>query len=198
MDAALYSTIWVALGLFVVAEAGKQRFPRRRAVPDWAWLASISGASLCTLHIALAFAGRHGWSHEAAVRETARQTAAVYGINWGGGVYVNYLFVAAWFTEVWWWRTSPANYFNRRRAITWALRAFYFIIIANAAVVFASVPGRAAGVVLVGALMWAWRTDSGVGARTLDGPRSQPASVGHSPATRSGDRGDHKYGRIDT
>jgi hypothetical protein len=167
MDAALYSTIWVALGLFVVAELGKQRFSRRRAVPDWAWLASFSGASLCTLHIAIAFAGRHGWSHEAAVRETARQTAAVYGISWGGGVYVNYLFVAAWFTEAWWWRTYPSNYFNRRRAITWALRAFYFVIVVNAAVVFASVPGRTAGVVLVGVLLWAWRPSRGVRSSAL-------------------------------
>jgi len=36
MDAALYSTIWVALALFVVAEAGKQRRSRRMSVPVWA------------------------------------------------------------------------------------------------------------------------------------------------------------------
>ena len=179
MDAALYSTIWVALGLFVVAELGKQQFSRRGAVPDWAWLASLSGASLCALHIVLAFASRHGWSHEVAVRETARQTAAVYGINWGGGVYVNYLFVAAWLTEAWWWRAYPAHYFNRRRPITWALRAFYLLIVVNAAVVFASVPGRTVGVVLVGVLLWAWRPGSGVGSPALDGPR--PRTLRGSP-----------------
>jgi hypothetical protein len=184
MDAALYSTIWVALGLFVVAELGKQQFSRRGAVPDWAWPASLSGASLCTLHIALAFAGRHGWSHDTAVRETARQTAAVYGIDWGGGVYVNYLFVAAWFTEAWWWRAYPAHYFNRRPAITWALRAFYFLIVVNAAVVFASVPRRAIGVVLVGVLLWTWRPRSGVGSLALNSPRPQTASPGNPPATR--------------
>ena len=175
MDAALYSTIWVALGLFVVAELGKQQFSRLGAVPDWAWLASLSGASLCALHIVLAFAGRHGWSHDMAVRETARQTAAVYGINWGGGVYVNYLFVAAWLTEAWWWRAYPAHYFNRQRPITWALRAFYLLIVVNAAVVFASVPGRTVGVVLVGVLLWAWRPGSGVGFSSLDGPRPDAA-----------------------
>ena len=179
MDTALYTTIWLALGLFVVAEMGKQRFSRRlsrrctgakargaeavRAVPDWAWPVWLSGAGLCTLHIALAFAGRHGWSHEMAVRETAQQTAAVYGISWGGGVYVNYFFVAAWLTEAWWWRANPSHYFNRRRAITWALRAFYFVIIVNAAIVFASVPGRTVGIVLVGVLLWAWRPAAGVG-----------------------------------
>lgn len=168
MDATLYSTIWAALGLFTVAEAGKRRFSQHRAVPDWAWPVWLSGAGLCTLHIALAFAGRHGWSHGAAVRETARQTAAVYGINWGGGVYVNYFFVAAWLIEAWWWRAYPSLYFGRRRAITWALRAFYFVIIVNAAVVFASVPRRALGVVLVGALVWIWRPGPGVDSSALN------------------------------
>lgn len=91
------------------------------------------------------------------MRETARQTAAVYGLNWGGGVYVNYLFTTAWLTEAWWWRAYPLQYFGRRRVITWVLRAFYFVIIVNAAIVFAGVPGRVIGVVLVGALMWMWR-----------------------------------------
>jgi hypothetical protein len=180
MDVALYSTIWAALGLFVAAEAGKQRFWRRRAAPDWAWAASLCGATLCTLHIALAFAGRHGWSHEVAVRETARQTAAVYGISWGGGVYVNYVFVATWFFEAWWWRAYPSHYFNRGQSVTWALRAFYFLIIANAVVVFASVPGRTVGVVLVGVLLWAWRPGSGVGS-----PRS-PAQPGSRRITKRG------------
>jgi hypothetical protein len=52
---------------------------------------------------------------------------------------------------------NPSSYFDRRRAITWALRAFYGVIIVNAAVVFASVPSRALGVLLVGALAWIWR-----------------------------------------
>jgi hypothetical protein len=166
MDAALYSTIWVALALFVAAEAGKQRFSQRMAVPDWVWPVWLGGAGLCTLHIVLAFAGRHGWSHETAVRETARQTAAVYGVSWGGGVYVNYVFVAIWLIEAWWWRAYPSHYFGRPRAITWAVRGFYFVIILNAAVVFAGVPGRAIGVVLVGVLLWAWRPGVGIGPST--------------------------------
>ena len=40
--------------------------------------------------------------------ETARQTAAVYGVAWGGGVYVNYLFVGVWLAELLWWRVDPA------------------------------------------------------------------------------------------
>ncbi len=186
MDVALYSTIWVALALFVAAEAGKQRFSRLGAVPGWAWPVWVAGAGLCTLHIVIGFAGRHGWSHEIAVRETARQTAAVYGVNWGGGVYVNYVFVGAWLTEAWWWRAYPSHYFSRRRAISWALRAFYVLIIVNAAIVFASVPGRTIGLVLVGVLLWAWRPGSDVGSSALGCARPQTASPGNPAGTRSG------------
>ena len=49
----------------------------------------------------------------------------------------------------------------------------------NAAVVFASVPGRTVGVVLVGVLLWAWRPGSVVGSPALDGPR--PRTLRGSP-----------------
>lgn len=153
----MYASIWTALALFTLAEVGKRRWATRGAVPAWAWPAWLVGAGLCTCHIALAFAARHGWSHASAVRETARQTAAVYGTDWAGGVYVNYAFVAAWWIEAAWWRMCPADYLGRRAPLTWALRACYFVIILNAAVVFASAEGRALGVALVGTLAWVWR-----------------------------------------
>lgn len=172
MDAALYSTIWLALALFTLAEAGKRPWSHRGTAPAWAWRTWLLGAGLCTLHIALAFAARHDWSHASAVRETARQTAAVYGVNWGGGVYVNYVFLIAWWIEALWWRRSPADYFGRRPTITWALRAFYMVIIVNAVVVFASVERRALGAVLVGALAWVWRpVPMGVNATSHVGSR---------------------------
>jgi hypothetical protein len=156
MTVALYATIWIALALFVVGEAGK-RSPDARMARRFAWPLWFSGAILCALHIVIAFAGRHGWSHDAAVRDTARQTAAVYGIGWTGAIYVNYLFVAVWTIEAWWWRVRPAQYVARPRALTWTLRIFYLVVIVNAAVVFAGVPGRAAGILLVAALVWLWR-----------------------------------------
>lgn len=156
MTVALYATIWIALALFVVGEAGK-RSPDAYVARRFAWPLWFSGAILCALHIVIAFAGRHGWSHDAAVRDTARQTAAVYGIGWDGGIYVNYLFVAVWTIEAWWWRARPEQYFARPQALTWTLRIFYLVVIVNAAVVFAGVSGRAAGIPLVAALVWLWR-----------------------------------------
>jgi hypothetical protein len=149
---ALYGTIWLALAAFVVGEAGK----RRRPIPRWAWPVSFSGAVLCGLHIVIAMGHQHHWNHDAAVEATARQTAAVYGFAWGGGVYVNYLFLAVWLAELWRWWTRPAEYLAGNPAVTWALRAFFFIIIVNAAVVFAAPRTRVAGVVLTGTLLLIW------------------------------------------
>lgn len=120
-------------------------------------------AALCTVHVVLAFAGPHGWSHAAAVRETARQTAAVYGVNWGGGIYVNYVFVAAWWIEGLWWRAAPERYFHRSPAITWTLRAFYLLIVFNALVVFAAAARRPLGATLTAALVWLWRPKPAAG-----------------------------------
>src|SRR5262245_37323491 len=154
MSIALYATIWVALTLFVAGEAGKVRRP----VPRWAWPASLAGAVLCTVHILIAMGHHHRWSHSAAVEETAWRTASVYGLAWGGGVYVNYLFVAVWLIYLWRWWTPPSKQpavvsgFSRTFAgvpvVVWGLRAFFFVIIFNATVVFAVSPMRAAGIVL--------------------------------------------------
>jgi len=152
----LYATIWIALAAFAAGEAGKTRRP----VPQWAWPISIAGAILCAAHILIAFGHHHHWSHNLAIEETARQTAAVYGVAWGGGVYVNYVFVAAWLVDLWWWRSRPLEYFARRPEIVWGLRAFFFIIIFNAAVVFSAARMRPAGAVLTLALVLIWVTPS--------------------------------------
>jgi hypothetical protein len=166
VNLALYGTIWLALAAFVAGEAGK----RRRPVPRWAWTISLAGVLLCVAHIAVALGHHHHWNHDAAVAETARQTAAVYGVAWRGGVYVNYVFVAVWLAELWRWRTRPAEHFAPSRAAWWAVRAFYFVIILNGAVVFASPRTRIAGVVLTVALFLIWADGSTSAGRSKDRP----------------------------
>ena len=152
---ALYTSIWLALVLFAAGEIGRTGRRRSGGEPGWARPAFAAGAALAIVHTLLAFALAHDWSHADAVRSTALQTEAVYGFAFGGGVYVNYLFLAVWLADATWWRR--ADHVGRSLAVTWTLRSFYLVIIVNAAVVFATGWRRAAGVAVVASLLWAWR-----------------------------------------
>ncbi len=155
MTIAMYATIWAAMLLFVAGEAGKGRAVARAAA-SWPWRAWLVGVALCAVHVTIAMAVHHGWDHEHAIRETMERTAEVYGVGPRAGLYVNYLFVVAWAAEVVWWAAWPILYAGRPPALTWALRAFYFIIIVNGVVIFASPQGRVIGVPLVAYLLWVW------------------------------------------
>src|SRR5918993_5925570 len=98
---ALYLTIWAALCLFTAGEIGKAR--SRRGL-GWPWHASAVGLALSIVHTLLAFGVVHGWSHEDAVLNTARQTERVFGSAVGWGVYVNYVFFLAWLFDLVQWR----------------------------------------------------------------------------------------------
>ncbi len=97
----------------------------------------------------------HGWSHSSAVAETAALTASVFGFPFGGGVLVNYLFLFVWLGEAAWWRLDP-GWPARRPRVMWGLRAFYFVMILNATVVFTGGMARVAGTILVVALAAIW------------------------------------------
>jgi len=139
----LYATIWIALALLVIAEIGKGPLARNGRPARWARPAWIAGGVLAAIHALLALAIRYHWDHALAVRETARQGAAVYGFEWSGNLYVNYLFIALWLAAAWTWRQ-------------WLWRAFVLTMVINGAIVFARPAARPAGVVLVLALAWAW------------------------------------------
>jgi hypothetical protein len=157
VNAALYATIWASLVLFVLGEWGKRALERAPGAARWAWHASLLGALLCIIHIAISMGLRHGWSHDAAIRDTARQTMEVFGLAIGSGVYVNYAFVMVWLAELGWWRANPVGYARRSRSIVWLLRAFYFVIVVSAAVIFVRPQWRLVGAALLAALVWSWR-----------------------------------------
>jgi hypothetical protein len=150
----LYVTIWIALALFAAGESRRSLTPRGANPPAWAWWAFTCGLALALVHTIVAFDVVHHWVHEDAVHATAIQTEAVFGIAAGWGVYVNYLFFAVWLADAWWWRAAPHHV--RPRGITWSLRAFYAIIIFNAAVVFAAGARRVIGVLILSWLARVW------------------------------------------
>jgi hypothetical protein len=153
--AALYGTIWLAMVLFAAGEGGRSLTPRGHTPPGWAWWAFTAGLALAGIHTLLAFHIVHDWSHANAVTSTAIQTHSTYGLAFGGGVYVNYLFLGVWLADAWWWRAKPSAYV-RPAALVWTLRVFYMVIIFNAAVVFAAGFRRIAGVIVVSWLGRVW------------------------------------------
>jgi len=96
----------------------------------------VACASLIA-HFICAFQFYHGWSHAAAYRDTARQTEDVFGLNWGGGLFINYALLIAWMVDIgWWWQGGLDSYPQRPWPLVGAWHGFLVFIIFNATVVF--------------------------------------------------------------
>jgi hypothetical protein len=88
-------------------------------------------------HFISAFHFYHSWSQQSAYIETARQTAEVFRINWGGGLFINYAVAILWIADVaWWWFAGLSAYRRRSWLITLLWHGFLLFIIFNATVVF--------------------------------------------------------------
>lgn len=147
------ATAWLSFAAYVSGTVAGLRHPSGRAF-RLVWLA---GALLLLVHLLAAFHFKHGWSHAAAYEDTGRQTREVTGLDWGGGVYLNYLLVIVWLADA----------ANELRAKTSAspvglrrsLVAFYAFMWFNAAVVFVRGPMRWVGLIAFALLAaFAWRS----------------------------------------
>lgn len=152
---ALQATIWGAMLCFAVGESGRAFTRPREATPPWAWWIFSFGLVLALVHTVLAFDVVHHWSHADAIRNTADQTEAVFGVPVGRGIYGNYLFFAVWLADAVWWRMAPAGY-ERPPVVTWTMRAFYMLVIVNGVVIFVDGARRIAGLALVTWLARIW------------------------------------------
>jgi hypothetical protein len=150
-------TIWSAL---FAAAIGAWRQSRR------AW---TLGCAALIAHIACAFAFTHDWSHDDAYRETARQTAALTGLDWGGGIYFNYLFAAAWLADVSTWWLAAEVRARSPRWLTPLWRGFFLFMVFNGAVVFIHGPARWLGLVISIVLAWAWWREARIAPSRADG-----------------------------
>ena len=130
------STIWISMLAYTigcVVFAASRGSGRDR----WARLAWTIGCAALLVHFISAFHFYHAWSHTAAYVDTARQTAAVIGSNWGGGLFINYAVAILWIADVgWWWFAGVSAYRRRAWWITLAWHGFLIFIIFNATVVF--------------------------------------------------------------
>jgi hypothetical protein len=99
-------------------------------------LAWTVGFLVFLLHVACAFQFFYGWSNTMAYAETARRTAELVGLAWGGGLYANYAFTLLWAADVCWWWIAPSTYRARPCGVEWAVQGFLGFIAFNGAVVF--------------------------------------------------------------
>lgn len=138
-------TVWIALSGYATALI---IFLKSKGPLNWDSIARIFwtiGCIAMVIHVASAFHFYHHWSHAAAYTETARQTSKTFGVNWGGGVFINYILILTWIVDVIWWWCGLASYRRRSKIFSVALHVFLFFIFFNAAAVFEG-----------GLLRWLW------------------------------------------
>jgi hypothetical protein len=152
-DMLIRATIVAATLSYAVAEWLRFRRPAAWRTARLAWTAA---AGLALTHSALAFHFRHGWSHRDALDSTAAQTAAVTGLDWSAGLYVNYAFLAFWTADTAYWWQSPAAYGARPPAFQTVRAMTFLFMFFNGAVVFAQGPTRWLGLACVVAAASAW------------------------------------------
>ncbi len=148
-------TIWLALGICILgagSDRAGQRLPQWRSAARWAWTA---GCVAYLAHVISAFNYYHDWSHTTAYRETARRTAEIFGINWGGGLFVNYAFTAAWIADVI-WRWRPESYQRRPWFFEAVWRGLFLIMVFSATVIFEVGLARWLGLMLCSAFAFLW------------------------------------------
>jgi hypothetical protein len=149
-------TIWITLALYSVGVAlwalSRKKKSREQAA-RLVW--TVACISLFT-HVACAFQFYHQWSHDLAYEETARQTAEVVGLDWGGGLYINYALMVGWFADVVWCWQGLEAYRRRPRALVAFWQGFLLFMFFNATVVFKTGPLRFVGLFLCCGLCLLW------------------------------------------
>lgn len=138
-------TVWIALAGYATALI---IFLQSKGRLHWDAVARIfwtAGCCAMLTHIACAFHFYHRWSHAAAYAETARETAKIYGFNWGGGLFINYFLIIGWIVDVIWWWRGLEIYRNRSKIFSIVWHVFLFFIFFNATVIFED-----------GLLRWLW------------------------------------------
>ena len=157
-EALTYWTIGLSLSAYLATLLWRLRSQNRGGPSPVARLTWSAGFVLCVLHVLCALATFHHFSHADAFEFSARRTADTVGLNWGGGLYVNYLFMAVWGLDAtWWWIAGDQRYERRSRWIEWPIQGFMAFIVFNAAIVFARPMTRLlglAGTLLLGASVW--------------------------------------------
>jgi hypothetical protein len=149
-------TVWLALAGYAIGASVYLLSRGRRSWDAVARMAWTMGLISLLAHVGAAYHFYHNWSQAAAYRETARQTAEVTGLDWGGGLFINYALIIGWVIDVAWWFRGLDSYRNRPRLLAAAWQGFLIFMIFNATVIFENGPLRWIGLCLYLWLAFLW------------------------------------------
>lgn len=149
-------TIWIALGGYALGIAFQLLFRESLLWQQRARLAWTIGCAGLIAHTICAFHFYHDWSQASAYREVERQTGEVTGMSWGGGLFINYAFLAAWVADVAWWWRGLQEYQQRHWMITAIWQFIFLFMVFNATVVFKTGIVRWLGVGICVGLLSVW------------------------------------------
>ena len=153
------STVWISIAFYTIGCVIFALGSRRPKLDSWSRLAFTIAVASLIAHYISAFHFYHHWSHEAAYVETARQTAEVFKVNWGGGIFINYSLMMLWIADVgWWWMAGASSYRRRPWLILLIWHGFLVFIIFNATVVFKDGITRWGGLLVCAILSLSWLT----------------------------------------
>jgi hypothetical protein len=149
-------TVRLAVACYVGRLVYALAFSERPQNDRWPRLLWTAGCAVYLVHVACAFQFFHGWSHSTAYEYTARRTADVVGLHWGGGLYINYAFTLLWFVDAaLWWRDSAAHL--ERRGFFWTVQAAFAFMMFNATAIFGPPFWRWLALLAAFILIAAWR-----------------------------------------
>ena len=150
-------SIWITILTFAT---GSAIFALSGNRIKWHWKARVVWTIACfalLAHTISAFHFFHHWSHDAAYRETARQTEEVFGFKSGIGIYFNYILVILWIIDVcWWWLKGLESYRHRHWTLVVAWHTFLIFMFFNATFVFGNGFVRWLGLCVCTALLFVW------------------------------------------
>ena|SRR5687767_7277758 len=151
------STIWISMLAYAIGCVVFAISRGRTSLDRWTRLAWTTGCAALLAHLVFAFHYYHAWSHTSAYLDTARQTAEVVAVNWGGGLFINYAVAIFWTADVaWWWFAGVSSYRRRSWALTMIWHSFLIFIIFNATVVFKDGPTRWIGLLVSLTMCLSW------------------------------------------
>ena len=151
------ATIWTTIVAYAV---GSILFARSQGRMRWDSAVRVTwtiAVLFLIAHFICAYQFFHHWSQASALRDTARQTEEVIGLNWSGGLFINYAFLVLWIADVaWWWLGGLTSYRARPWQVIAVWHGFIIFILFNAMIVFKQGAVRWVGLVICVVLLLSW------------------------------------------